>query len=161
MSFEAESEKEKLDLFVRAFNKAGYRAIIQGFQKTLQNYELPKTMISCGSVPHSFLFNRCLFVIHHCGFGTAAAAMIYGIPSIPVPHVLDQMGFAMQLYNANVATKPLKSKDLSEDSIYEAISDMKSAYEEKKQNAKVLSAKIKEENGVEEAVRLIEQVMRQ
>jgi UDP:flavonoid glycosyltransferase YjiC (YdhE family) len=38
---------------------------------------------------------------------------------------------------------------------------MKSAYEEKKQNAKVLSAKIKEENGVEEAVRLIEQVMRQ
>ena len=114
MSFEAESEKEKLDLFVRAFNKAGYRAIIQGFQKTLQNYELPKTMISCGSVPHSFLFNRCLFVIHHCGFGTAAAAMIYGIPSIPVPHVLDQMGFAMQLYNINVATKPLKSKDLSE-----------------------------------------------
>ena len=35
MSFEAESEREKLDMFVRAFNKLGYRAIIQGFQKTL------------------------------------------------------------------------------------------------------------------------------
>ena len=88
-------------------------------------------------------FNRCLFVIHHCGFGNCSGRNDLRYSSIPVPHVLDQMGFAMQLYNANVATKPLKSKDLSEDSIYEAISDMKSAYEEKKQNAKVLSAKSK------------------
>lgn len=159
MSFEEESEKEKLDMFVNAFSRTGYRAIIQGFQKTLQNYELPETMISCGSVSHSFLFKHCLFVIHHCGFGTAAATMIYGIPSIPVPHVLDQMGFAMQLYEINVATKPLKSKDLSESSIYEAILDMQSNFEEKKKNAELISAKIKEEGGVEEAVRLIEKVM--
>lgn len=159
MSFEEESEKEKLDMFVNAFSRTGYRAIIQGFQKTLQNYELPETMISCGSVPHSFLFKHCLFVIHHCGFGTAAATMIYGIPSIPVPHVLDQMGFAMQLYDINVATKPLKSKDLNESSIYEAILDMQSNFEEKKKNAELISAKIKEEGGVEEAVRLIEKVM--
>lgn len=160
MSFEAESEKEKLDMFVRAFSNLGYRAIIQGFQKTLQNYELPKKMISCGSIPHSFLFKHCLFVIHHCGFGTSAATMIYGIPSIPVPHVLDQMGFAMQLYNINVATKPLKSKDLSEASISEALLDMKNTYEEKKKNAALISAKIKEEGGVKEAVRLIEQTMK-
>ena len=159
MSFEEESEKEKLDMFVNAVSRTGYRAIIQGFQKTLQNYELPETMISCGSVPHSFLFKHCLFVIHHCGFGTAAATMIYGIPSIPVPHVLDQMGFAMQLYDINVATKPLKSKDLNESSIYEAILDMQSNFEEKKKNAELISAKIKEEGGVEEAVRLIEKVM--
>lgn len=159
MSFEEESEKEKLDMFVNAFSRTGYRAIIQGFQKTLQNYELPETMISCGSVPHSFLFKHCLFVIHHCGFGTAAATMIYGIPSIPVPHVLDQMGFAMQLYDINVATKPQKSKDLNESSIYEAILDMQSNFEEKKKNAELISAKIKEEGGVEEAVRLIEKVM--
>jgi len=110
MSFEAESNKEKLDMFVSAFDELGYRAIIQGFQKTLQAYELPQTMISCGSVPHSFLFRQCLFVIHHCGFGTSAASIIYGIPSIPVPHILDQMGFARQLYDINVATKPLKSR---------------------------------------------------
>ena len=155
MSFEDKSEKKKLDMFVNAFKKSGHRAIIQGFQKTLSDYELPETMISCGSVPHSFLFKQCLFVIHHCGFGTAAATMIYGVPSIPVPHALDQTGFAMQLYNINVAVKPLKSKDLSEDSIYKAIMNMKSEYEEKKRNAELISEKIKEEGGVEEAVRLI------
>lgn len=159
MSFEEKSEKEKLDMFVNAFEKLGFRAIIQGFQKTLQDYKLPSTMISCGSVPHSFLFSQCLFVIHHCGFGTSAATMIYGIPSIPIPHVLDQMGFAIQLYEANVATKPLKSKDLSENSICEALLEMKNTYQEKKKNAEIISSKIKSEGGVEEAVRLIEKEM--
>ena len=36
---------------------------------------------------------------------------------------------------------------------------MKSNFEEKKKNAELISAKIKEEGGVEEAVRLIEKVM--
>lgn len=159
MSFEAESEKEKLDMFVNAFGKLGCRAVIQGFQKTLKTYELPQTMIACGSVPHSYLFRQGLFVIHHCGFGTSAASMIYGIPSVPVPHVLDQMGFAEQLHSIDVATKPLKSKDLSEASITSAILEMQSTYDKKKKNAELISVKIKEEKGVEEAVRLIEKVM--
>lgn len=159
MSFEEKSEKEKLDLFVHALNQAGCRAIIQGFQKTLQDYELPDTMIACGSVPHSYLFRQGAFVIHHCGFGTTAAAMIYGIPSIPVPHILDQMGFAMQLSNADVATKPLPSKNLSEQSIYNAIMEMKAAYAGKKKNAEALAEKIRSEGGVKEAVRLIKHVM--
>lgn len=159
MSFEDESEKEKLDMFVNAFKRTGCRAIIQGFQKTMQNYELPETMIACGSVPHSWLFKQGKFVIHHCGFGTSAATMIYGIPSIPVPHVLDQMGFAMQLSDINVSTKPLKSKDLSEQSIIGAIEEMKYTYDEKKKNAEMISQKIQSENGVANAVRLIETAM--
>lgn len=159
MSFEDESEKEKLDMFVNAFKRTGCRAVIQGFQKTMQNYELPETMIACGSVPHSWLFKQGKFVIHHCGFGTSAATMIYGIPSIPVPHVLDQMGFAMQLSDINVSTKPLKSKDLSEQSIIGAIEEMKNTYDEKKKNAEMISQKIQSENGVANAVRLIETAM--
>ncbi len=62
-------------------------------------------------------------------------------------------------HNIDVATKPLKSKDLSEASITNAILEMQSTYEEKIKNAELISAKIKEENGVEEAVRLIEKVM--
>lgn len=155
MSFEDKSEKDKLDLFVHAFEKTGCRAIIQGFQKTLADYKLPDSMIACGSVPHSWLFQHVKFVIHHCGFGTAAATMIYGIPSIPVPHVLDQLGFAMQLCDMNVATEPLKSKNLSEETIIAAIEEMNRSYDVKKQNAIAISEHIKSENGVVEAVRLI------
>lgn len=159
MSFEDKSEKDKLDMFVNAFKKTGCRAIIQGFQKTMKDYELPETMIACGSVPHSWLFKQGKFVIHHCGFGTSAATMIYGIPSIPVPHVLDQLGFAMQLQEINVATQPLKSKDLSEETIVARIEEMNATYDEKKKNAEMISQKIKSENGVANAVRLIEMAM--
>jgi len=160
MSFEDKSEKTKLDMFVNAFKKTGCRAIIQGFQKTLVDYELPDTMIACGSIPHSWLFKNAKFVIHHCGFGTSAATMIYGIPSIPVPHVLDQLGFAHELSDINVATQPLKSKDLSEQAIINAIEEMNRTYDEKKKNAVAVSEKIKEEDGVKEAVRLIEKVIK-
>ena len=159
MSFEDESEKEKLDMFINAFKTTGCRAIIQGFKKTMKDYELTETMIACGSVPHSWLFKQGKFVIHHCGFGTSAATMIFGIPSIPVPHVLDQLGFAMQLQEINVATQPIKSKDLCEETIVARIEEMNATYDEKKKNSEMISQKIKSENGVVNAVRLIEMTM--
>ena len=159
MSFEAEADRKKLDMFVNAFSKTGCRAIIQGFQKTLQDYELPNSMIAVGSVPHSWLFRHAKFVIHHCGFGTTAATMIYGVPSIPVPHVLDQLGFAMQLEKKDVAVKPVKAKDLSEETIINAIKEMNSTYAVKQRNAESISEKIHTENGLDEAVRLIGRVV--
>lgn len=159
MSFEDEADRAKLDMFVKAFQKTGTRAVIQGFRKTLADYELPDTMIACGSVPHSWLFRHGKFVIHHCGFGTSASSLIYGIPSIPVPHVLDQLSFAMQLEKLDVATKHIDAKDLSESVLTAAIEEMNSSYAVKKQNAVSISEKIKTENGVDEAVRLIGQVL--
>lgn len=155
MSFEAEADRKKLDMFVNAFSKTGCRAIIQGFKKSLQDYDLPDSMIAVGSIPHSWLFRHARFVIHHCGFGTTAATMIYGVPSIPVPHVLDQLGFAMQLAKKDVAVKPVKAKDLSEQIIIAAIEEMNSTYPVKKRNAESISEKIHTENGLDEAVRLI------
>ena len=159
MSFEYKSEKDKLDMFVKAFQKTGCRAVIQGFRKTFSDYELPDSMIAVGSVPHSWLFRHGKFVIHHCGFGTSASSMIYGIPSIPVPHVLDQLGFAMQLEKIDVATKHIDAKDLSEERIIAAIEEMNSTYPVKKRNAETISEKIRSEKGVAEAVRLISEVI--
>lgn len=159
MSFEAEADGKKLDMFVNAFSKTGCRAIIQGFKKSLQDYDLPDSMIAVGSIPHSWLFRHARFVIHHCGFGTTAATMIYGVPSIPVPHVLDQLGFAMQLEKKDVAVKPVKAKDLSEQTIIAAIEEMNSTYPVKKRNAESISEKIHTENGLDEAVRLIGTVL--
>jgi UDP:flavonoid glycosyltransferase YjiC (YdhE family) len=85
--------------------------------------------------------------------------LIYGIPSIPVPHVLDQLGFAMQLTKSGVATELLKAKDLSEESIINAINEMQREYDNKKRNAEDISEKIHMEGGVREAVRLIKEVI--
>lgn len=155
MSFEDAADRNKLDMFVSAFKKTGTRAVIQGFQKSLKDYELPDTMIAAGSVPHSWLFLKGKFVIHHCGFGTSAATMIYGIPSIAVPHVLDQLGFAMQLEKKGVCTKHIDAKKLSVEMIVSAIEEMNAGYDMLKKNAAEISEKIKKEKGLETAVRLI------
>ena len=160
MSFEAQSEKAKLDMFVNALSKTGHRAIIQGFTKSLKGYTLPATMTACGSVPHSWLFRQGKFVIHHCGFGTAAASMIYGIPSLPLPHVLDQLGFAVQLEKAGVAVPHISAKDLTEDKLVLALGSMDRDYDALKARSLELSSLIAGEHGLGTAVCLIEEAMR-
>lgn len=156
MSFESKKEKEKLDIFVDAFQKTGMRAIIQGFNKTLTDYQLPKTMISVGSIPHSWLFKQGYCVIHHCGFGTSASSLLYGIPTISVPHVLDQFAFAEHLYKLKVSVKPIKASELSEEKLISAINELKANYNEIHDCVKDLAKKMQEENGLENAVRLME-----
>lgn len=158
MSFESKKEKEKLDIFVGAFQKTGMRAIIQGFNKTLIDYQLPETMINAGSIPHSWLFKQGYCVIHHCGFGTSASSLLYGIPTISVPHVLDQFDFAEHLYKLKVSVSPIKASKLSEEKLISAINALKANYSEIHNCVKDLAKKMQEENGLENAVRLIETV---
>ena len=159
MSFEDKAEVHKLDMFVKAFEKTGYRAIVQGFQKSLQEYKLPDSMIAVGSVPHSYLFDKCKMVIHHCGFGTSAATLIYGIPSIPVPHVLDQKGQSDMLIKLGVASDEINGHNVTEDKIISCIKDMEMHYEERYQRAKLISERIKDENGLEVTVRYISEII--
>lgn len=155
MSFEDKAETEKLDTFVRAFEMCGERVLIQGFKKALNKYNLPETMLAIDSIPHSWLFDRCKMVVHHCGFGTAAATLIYGVPSVPVPHVLDQMGFADTLFHLGVASKPLKANDIGEQAIIDRIRDMQSHYQERLKKVEDLSVRIQGEHGLQKAVELI------
>ena len=65
----------------------------------------------------------------------------------------------MQLREINVATQPIKSKDLCKETIVARIEEMNATYDEKKKNSEMISQKIKSENGVVNAVRLIEMTM--
>ncbi len=159
MSFESRQEKEKIDIFVKAFEQTGMRAIIQGFNKTLTDYRLPESMIRIGSVPHSWLFRQGCCVIHHCGFGTSASSMIYGIPAIPVPHVLDQFAFAEQIYRLKAGVKPIKAKELSTDRLIAAIDELNADYAQIYRNVTDLSKKMQEENGLEKSVQLIRNIV--
>nr|WP_122013154.1 glycosyltransferase [Maliibacterium massiliense] len=155
MSFESEQERDKLDIFVRAFQKTGMRALIQGFNRTLADYPLPDTMLAIGSVPHSWLFKQGYCVIHHCGFGTAASAMLYGIPSIPVPHVLDQFQFAARIHALQAGVAPIKASALTEETLVQAIETMQRGYADMQRRVAELSRKMQAEDGLGTSVALI------
>ena len=65
------------------------------------------------------------------------------------------MGFADELCKLKVSTRPIQSKDLSEERIIEAITEMQQTYEEKKKKVEEISRKIQSENGLQRAVELI------
>lgn len=159
MSFESAQERDKLDLFVRAFEQTGMRALIQGFNKTLEGYPLPASMMRVGSVPHSWLFQQGYAVLHHCGFGTSAAAMLCAIPSIPIPHVLDQFAFAQRIESLGVGVAPIKASELSQARVVAAIQALKARYPELRQRAQLLAGKMRAEDGLRQAVRLIQGVV--
>lgn len=158
MSFESSEEKDKLNIFINAFKKTGMRAVIQGFNATLKDFDLPKTMIKAGSIPHSWLFRQGYCVIHHGGFGTSASAMLAGIPSIVIPHVLDQFLWADKIYKLNAGMKPINAKNLNEQVLTETIESLKKNYNEIQNSTLLLSEKMRAENGLKKAVALIEEV---
>ncbi|MEG0177424.1 MAG: glycosyltransferase [Anaerorhabdus sp.] len=157
MSFESKEEVNKLNCFIEAFSKTNKRAIIQGFNKTLKLVTLPETMIAIDSVPHSWLFKQGYAVIHHCGFGTTASSMYYGIPSIPIPHVLDQISFANHLYRLNVGTKPIQASELSIERLIKTIQELDNNYEFYKDNVLKLAKDMYLEAGLERTIQLIEE----
>jgi UDP:flavonoid glycosyltransferase YjiC (YdhE family) len=131
------------------------RAIIQGFNKTLENYQLGENIIAIGNVPHMWLFKHGNCIIHHGGMGTTATAIYLGVPSIVIPHITDQFYWANRVYELNLGPKPIRSKDLSEDTLVNAINRVKNNYEQFSNSAKVLSKKIQVENGLEKTIELI------
>jgi sterol 3beta-glucosyltransferase len=159
MSFESKEEKYKLDILVNAINNTGMRAIIQGFNKTLEGYSLPGNIISVGSVPHSWLFQQAYAVIHHGGFGTTASVIRAGVPSIVIPHVLDQYFWAQRVYDLRVGPKSISSKDLTVEKLTAVINELKENYKEYKSNVDVLSKNMKAENGITKIVELITEIL--
>lgn len=159
MSFESKEEVDKLNCFIEAFTSTNKRAIIQGFKKSLKQLSLPETMLAIDSVPHSWLFKQGYAVIHHCGFGTSASSLIYGIPSICIPHVLDQVGFAQKLLKLNVTPNPILIGDLTKENLVQRINDLDENYRMYVGKCAHISKLIKEEDGLNRTIELIEQVI--
>jgi sterol 3beta-glucosyltransferase len=159
MGFESKEEKPKLDILINSINKTKMRAIIQGFNKTLENYELGENIIAIGNVPHTWLFKYGYCIIHHGGMSTTATAIYSGVPSIVIPHITDQYFWANRVYELKVGPKPIPSKDLSEDTLVNAINVLKNNYAQYSNSVKVLAEKIKVENGLENAMELIKNIV--
>ena len=105
-------------IVVEALALAGKRGILSGMGGLGQ---LPDTVLSVGSLPHTWLFPRMAAVCHHGGAGTAAAGFRAGVPSVIVPFALDQFAWAARSYELGVGSRPLPFKKLTAERLSEAI----------------------------------------
>ena len=146
---------ETTNILVEAVQHAGQRAVIQAGWGNLGMERPPENICFVGYVPHNFLFRQGYCVIHHGGAGVTAAACRAGVPSITVPHWGDQPYWGRTLHKIGVAPKPLHRQDMTPKRLAKRINQVISS-QSMTERAKALMENIKTEDGLTNAVRLIE-----
>ena len=113
---------------------------------------VPPNVFMLGNCPHDWLFERVACVIHHGGAGTTAAGIAAGKPTIVVPFFGDQPFWGNMVARAGAGPRPIPFKTLTAFNLATAISAaLKPAM---LQNAKLLGAKIKQEQGAEVGMKI-------
>jgi len=154
-----ENSIEVTRVFADAARELSLRIVIQWPWETdeiraLQTY-LSGHALVVGHVPHNVLFPRAHLVIHHGGAGTTAATLRAGVPSIVVPHILDQPQWAGILNALGCAPDMILRSNLTVSALTAAI-EHTLEIPSYRQAATCCAEHIRSESGVETAADLIE-----
>lgn len=159
MALSGEDALEAASITLAAIENAGVRAIIQGWDEPMKHLNIPETVFHAGSIPHDWLLTRASGLVHHGGFGTTAAGFKAGIPALVIPHIIDQFIWGQKVAGLGVGPKPIARDKLSVNNMVDALEQMKSPA--MKKTAADLGHSIRnEEDGVDVAVALIEEVLK-
>lgn len=159
MSLGSSDALESATLFVDAVQQAGLRAIVQGWETGMERLTLPPSIYAAGSLPHSWLLPRCAGVVHHGGFGTTSAGLRAGVPALIIPHLVDQFYWGQRVHELGAGPRPIRRAKLDVQALAAALGEL-ARDGEMRTAAAALGERIRAENGVIEAVRLIEDVMK-
>ncbi len=138
-----------------AIERVQRRAILVSGWGGLAQSDLPPGVICIDSAPFDWLFQHVSAVVHHAGAGTTGAALRAGRPSIAVPLYADQPFWARRIHELGAGPAPLPMPTLSAEplalAIETAIMDPKIAG-----SAAMLGERIRAEDGVGDAIRVLE-----
>jgi sterol 3beta-glucosyltransferase len=147
-------------MIVDAVQKAGKRAVILTGWAGLGVDDPPENIHILKYAPHTWLFPRMAAVVHHGGAGTTAAGLRAGAPTVVVPHNADQPFWGRRVKELGVGTDPIPRKKLTADKLAMAIREVTSS-PEIQQNAHMLGEKIRQEDGLAEAVKWVQRYLAQ
>ena len=68
-------------------------------------------------VPHHWLFPKAACVVHAGGSGTTAATLRAGVPSVVVPHILDQFVWGGLLRDCGCASHSIPYVELNSEGL--------------------------------------------
>ncbi len=155
MAISGDDAMDAAKITLEAVDKAGVRAIIQGWDEPMKSLPIPPTVFHAASVPHDWLLARASGLVHHGGFGTTASGFRAGIPSLVIPHIIDQFIWGQKVAELGVGPQPISRAKLKPQGMADALIQMKS--QEMRAKAKTLGERIQMEDGVGLAINLINQ----
>lgn len=142
-------------IVVAALQKAGVRGLIATGWGGLDASDLPETIFRIEQAPHDWLFERVTAVIHHGGAGTTAAGLRAGKPTVICPFFGDQPFWGQRVAALGAGPAPIPQKKLTVENLAAAV---KTAVNDHAmhQQATRLSHQIRQEDGVANAIAIIE-----
>jgi sterol 3beta-glucosyltransferase len=147
-------------IVLEALEITGQRAILQGGWSELGAQQLPENVFRIGDVPHDWLFPGMAAVVHHGGAGTTAAGLRAGVPSVIVPYFADQPFWARHVHHLGACPAPIPRLKLSAQKLADAL---QAATQDELINSTSgqLGDQIRTENGVSNAVKLIDSYLQE
>ncbi len=147
-----------LHMCVDAIRQAKQRAVILtgwGGMAFKDEFAGSDDIIVMESAPHDWLFPQMRALVHHGGAGTTGAAFRSGVPQVVVPFFGDQFMWGKQVAKLGAGPSPVFAKHATRDRLALAIHTA-ATYPPMAKRAAELGEKVRAENGVERAVRIIE-----
>jgi sterol 3beta-glucosyltransferase len=135
-----------------ALKTAGQRAVVLVGREGPHRQE---NILFVDDVPHAWLFPQMAAVAHHGGAGTTAAGLRAGVPSIVMPLAGDQHAWAGRVTALGVGLRHASLSSLTADGLAQAI-DAAVNDQGMRARAAALGEKIRAEDGVAQAVDIIE-----
>ena len=147
-------------LMIDALKQSGQRGIIYTGWAGLKADDLPDDIFLLDGAPHDWLFPRMKAVVHHGGAGTTAAGLWSGVPATVVSHMADQPYWGRRLHELGVGSALIRRHELTSERLANAITEM-ATDSTMQQNAAALGERIRQEQGVANAVRAFNQILNQ
>jgi len=139
---------------LEALERTGQRGILHAGWGGIGNQALPSTVLKIDYAPYQWLFPQMGMVIHHGGSGTTSAVLRSGVPSCAVPFMFDQIYWGKRIASLGVGPEPIGIRKLT-DARLAGVIEQGLNDPVMRQKAQVLSKRIQAEDGIQRAVDLI------
>jgi UDP:flavonoid glycosyltransferase YjiC (YdhE family) len=145
-------------IVLQALEKSGQRGLLLTGWGGMNVMRVPDHVFVLNAAPHNWLFPRMAAVVHHGGAGTTAEGLRAGVPTVIVPFIVDQSFWGNRVKDLGVGPKPIPAKKLTADKLASAI-EKATTDSKMKERAVALGKAIRAEEGVNNAVKIVQQYL--
>lgn len=143
---------------LEAVQRSGQRAILHTGWAGIGQTDLPTAVYQLDYAPYCWLFPQMAAVVHHGGSGTTGFGFWAGVPTILVPFLFDQFYWGRRIEALGVGPAAVPYKKLTAERLALAL-ETAVTDPHLRQNAAALGQRIRQEDGVGTAVRIVQQIL--
>jgi sterol 3beta-glucosyltransferase len=151
--------EQTTDVIVEALRQSGQRGVLHTGWGDLGQGDLPAHIWKLNYAPYGWLFPRMALIIHHGGSGTTAFGLRAGVPSLAAPFLFDQFFWGERIAALGVGPRPIPFKQMSVKRLAQAIAFTVND-QPTRQRANALGQKIRAEDGLANAIDIIQRIVR-